>query len=109
MVTPTTLERRRSSCFHRFVSMPFSASKTHFAIYREPVIAEPQLIRLLVMEASALHQMPPLAVRVPEACRLTGIGRSKLYELIKDGEVRAIKIGSITLIPISSLETLLEL
>jgi hypothetical protein len=31
-------------------------------------------------------QTPPLAVRVPEACRLNGIGRSKLYELIKAGE-----------------------
>jgi len=27
----------------------------------------------------------PLTVRVREACRLTGIGRSRLYELIKDG------------------------
>jgi excisionase family DNA binding protein len=39
------------------------------------------------------------AVRVPEARRLTGIGRSKLYELIAAGEIRIIKVGSITLIP----------
>ena len=38
----------------------------------------------------------PLAVRVPEACRLTGIGRSKLYELIAAGELPIIKVGSIT-------------
>jgi excisionase family DNA binding protein len=54
-------------------------------------------------------QTPPLAVRVPEACRLSGIGRSKLYELIKAGELRTIKVGAITLIPLTSLERLLGL
>lgn len=54
-------------------------------------------------------QITPLAVRVPEACRLTGIGRSKLYELIKAGELQPVKIGAITLIPMSSLKVLLGL
>jgi excisionase family DNA binding protein len=51
---------------------------------------------------------PPLAVRVREACRLTGIGRSKLYELIAAGEIRIIKVGSITLIPLAGLQQFLE-
>jgi excisionase family DNA binding protein len=42
-------------------------------------------------------------VRVPEACRLTGIGRSKLYELIRAREIRTIKVGTITLIAVESL------
>jgi excisionase family DNA binding protein len=46
---------------------------------------------------------PVITVRVPEACRITGIGRSKLYELIRDGKVRTVKVGSITLIPLKSL------
>lgn len=50
----------------------------------------------------------PLAVRVKEACRLTGIGRSKLYLLIKEGHVETIKVGSITLIPMRSLDTLVR-
>jgi excisionase family DNA binding protein len=50
----------------------------------------------------------PLAVRVREACRLTGIGRSKLYELIAAGEIRTIKVGSITLIPFAGLQQFLE-
>jgi excisionase family DNA binding protein len=49
----------------------------------------------------------PLAVRVPEACRLTGIGRSKLYELIAAGELPIIKVGSITLIPFAGLQEFL--
>lgn len=50
----------------------------------------------------------PLTVRIHEACRLTGIGRSKLYELIAAGEIEVIKIGVITLIPVSGLERFLQ-
>jgi excisionase family DNA binding protein len=50
----------------------------------------------------------PITVRVREACRLTGIGRSKLYELIAVGEIRIIKVGTITLIPVASLTKLLQ-
>lgn len=50
----------------------------------------------------------PLAVRIPEACRMVGIGRSKLYELIADGTIQIVKIGSITVIPVSQLRALVE-
>jgi excisionase family DNA binding protein len=47
----------------------------------------------------------PIAVRIREACRLTGIGRSKLYELIAAGEIEIVKVGTITLIPVDSLRS----
>jgi excisionase family DNA binding protein len=47
-------------------------------------------------------------VRIPEACRLTGIGRSKLYELIAAGEIEVVKVGAITLVPVSSLTSFLR-
>jgi excisionase family DNA binding protein len=50
----------------------------------------------------------PLTVRIREACRLTGIGRSKLYELIAAGEIDVIKVGTITLVPVSSLTSFLR-
>lgn len=50
----------------------------------------------------------PLTVRVREACRVTGIGRSKLYELIGAGEIETIKVGAITLIPVDSLKAFIE-
>lgn len=50
----------------------------------------------------------PITVRVKEACRLTGIGRSKLYELIGHDEIDTIKVGTITLIPMASLKRFLE-
>jgi excisionase family DNA binding protein len=46
----------------------------------------------------------PLAVRVKEACRLTGIGRSKLYELMRAGEIGTFKVGAMTLIAMTELE-----
>lgn len=48
-----------------------------------------------------------LTVRVREACRMTGIGRSKLYELIQTGEIEVIKVGTMTLVPVASLEAFL--
>jgi excisionase family DNA binding protein len=50
----------------------------------------------------------PLAIRIKEACRLTGIGRSKLYELIASGDIEIVRVGSITLVPITSLKVLLQ-
>jgi excisionase family DNA binding protein len=50
----------------------------------------------------------PLTVRIPEACRLTGIGRSKLYELIAAGEIEIIKVGTISLVTMASLTSFLR-
>jgi excisionase family DNA binding protein len=51
--------------------------------------------------------LAPIAVRIREACRLTGIGRSKPYMLIGQGHIETIKVASMTLIPMRSLETFL--
>jgi len=50
----------------------------------------------------------PLTVRIPTAVKITGIGRSKLYELIAAGEIEIVKIGMSTLIPMASLRELIE-
>ncbi len=52
-------------------------------------------------------EIAPLTVRIPTAVRMTGIGRSKLYELIAAGEIEIVKIGSVTLIPVASLQALI--
>lgn len=46
----------------------------------------------------------PITVRIREACRMTGIGRSKFYELIASGEIAVIKVGKMTLIPVAGIE-----
>jgi excisionase family DNA binding protein len=49
-----------------------------------------------------------ITVRIRDACRMTGIGRSKLYELIAAGEIEIIKVGTITLIPTVALMRFVE-
>jgi excisionase family DNA binding protein len=44
------------------------------------------------------NHAPPLAHRIPDACRRLGIGRSTMYELFKSGEIRPIKIGARSLV-----------
>lgn len=64
-----------------------------------------------MVESSATaeaSQLTPITVRVREACRLSGIGRSKLYELIAAGEIETIKVGTITLVPVVSLTRFLQ-
>jgi excisionase family DNA binding protein len=46
----------------------------------------------------------PLAVTIADACRLIGLGRSKLYEEISTGRIKALKAGKRTLIPVASLK-----
>lgn len=55
-------------------------------------------------------QLPlePFTVRIPVAMRLTGIGRSRLYELIKAGQLKTVKVGTSTLVTTSSLRQLVE-
>lgn len=52
--------------------------------------------------------LEPMTVRIPVAVQLTGIGRSKLYELIAAGEVDIVKIGASTLITVASLRSLIQ-
>lgn len=56
------------------------------------------------------HRLPiePLTVRIPVAVRLTGIGRSKIYELIKARKLDTVKVGASTLITVASLRRLVE-
>ena len=48
----------------------------------------------------------PLTVSISTAVQLTGISRSRLYELIQSGELETVKVGRSTLIPYKSLKAL---
>ncbi len=45
-----------------------------------------------------------LMYRVPEAVEASGLSRSRLYELIRSGEIHSVKVGRARLIPLKSLE-----
>ena len=48
----------------------------------------------------------PLAYSVRDACRVSSLGRTRLYQLIADGRLETRKIGKRTLIPAASLRAL---
>ena len=50
----------------------------------------------------------PICVKVNDAARMIGVGRTKLYELISSGELETIKIGKATRITTASLHRLVE-
>lgn len=53
------------------------------------------------------EDLEPISVRIATAVKLTGIGRSTLYELIGSGEIETVKVGRSTLIPYRSLKRLI--
>lgn len=60
------------------------------------------------MFATLALPIEPFSVRIPVAVQLTGIGLSKLYELIAAGEVETVKVGASTLVTVASLKRLIE-
>ena len=46
----------------------------------------------------------PRVLRVEEAARALGIGRSLTYDLIRSGRLRSFKLGSRRLIPASAID-----
>jgi len=54
-------------------------------------------------------QSLPLAVSVNEACRITSIGRTKLYAMMSAGDLPYRKIGSRTIILMADIKKLLNL
>lgn len=60
------------------------------------------------LEANLKQQtLEPFALAFPEATRFSGLGRTKLYDLIAANEIEAVKIGARRLILTESLKKLL--
>lgn len=49
-----------------------------------------------------------ISVRIPQAVQLTGLSRSRIYELMKEGEIEFVKVGNSTLIPTESLRRYID-
>lgn len=48
--------------------------------------------------------LEPLAIQIPEACKLLGCGKTTIYELIKARELDRVKIGTRTAITMASIK-----
>ena len=53
------------------------------------------------------NYQPPLAFSVKEACRISSLGKTRVYELIRSQELAVTKIGRRTLIDAESLKRLI--
>ena len=60
-------------------------------------------------DGSKVSATEPLTVRISVAVKLTGISRSRLYELIGSGQIETVKVGRSTLVLYHSLKKLVGL
>ena len=54
------------------------------------------------------NPLKPITVTVTTALAVTGLGRTKFYELVKEGRIRTVAIGRRTLVVFADLEKLAE-
>lgn len=60
------------------------------------------------LRAKAIPFTQRLTCTISEACEVTGLGRTKLYELIGDGRLATTTVGRRRLVVVRSLLSLLE-
>lgn len=54
------------------------------------------------------ENLDPLSVTVPAALRLSGLGRTKLYELLAQKKIESLKVGTRRLVKFDSLQNFLS-
>jgi excisionase family DNA binding protein len=59
-----------------------------------------------MIERAWEQKIEPLTVRVATAVRITGLSRSRIYELIQSGDLDTVKVGRATLVQYESLKAL---
>ena len=57
---------------------------------------------------TAINDLPREGLSILEACQVAGIGRSKIYEAIGEGSLKARKLGKRTIILRSELQRFLS-
>jgi excisionase family DNA binding protein len=51
-----------------------------------------------------IFSAPPLLLKVPEAARMLNVSRTTLYELMRAGDIRTVRIGRAVRVPVRELE-----
>jgi excisionase family DNA binding protein len=60
------------------------------------------------MAMNATTELKPAALTISEAGTALHMSRASIYRRIEDGTIRAVKIGSLTRIPVSEIRRLLD-
>lgn len=55
-----------------------------------------------------MTEIQPLAVKVSDAMKITGVGRTRAYELVSSGAWPSIRLGRRVLIPVAGLKAWIE-
>ncbi|NML13192.1 helix-turn-helix domain-containing protein [Sphingobium sp. AR-3-1] len=61
-----------------------------------------------MIERAWEKKIEPLTVRISTAVRITGLSRSRIYELIQSGDLETTKVGRATLVQYRSLKLLTD-
>ena len=61
-----------------------------------------------MIERAWERKIEPLTVRISTAVRITGLSRSRIYELIQSGDLETVKVGRATLVNFRSLKGLTQ-
>lgn len=61
-----------------------------------------------MIERAWEQKLEPLTVRISTAVRLTGLSRSRIYELIQSGDLETAKVWRATLVQYRSLKALTQ-
>lgn len=77
-------------------------------IWRPVPFRQSRLRPLGTEPMNSANQPEPLAYSIADACKVSSIGKTRLYSLIAEGRLEARKIGKRTLIPAASLRALIE-
>ena len=56
------------------------------------------------MAGAAENGLPVLLVCPEDAARVLGIGRTKVYELIRSGALRSVRVGGLRRVPVAALD-----
>lgn len=64
--------------------------------------------RLPSSRANDALSVYPISVRIPVAVSMTGLSKSKIYQLIASGDIEAAKVGRATVVFVESLRSFLR-
>jgi excisionase family DNA binding protein len=56
-----------------------------------------------VRTEAAEYELPVLLVRPEDAARVLGVGRTKVYELMRSGALRSVRVGGLRRVPVAAL------
>ena len=54
------------------------------------------------------RRIAPLLLKPEEAAEALGIARTRVYQLLRAGEIRSVKIGKVRRIPVAALQAYVE-